>query len=123
MLDLEKVDVELGSADENTRWQAAIALGEGCEECPELIWPLVVKWGSSENEDVRAAISTCVLEHILEYHFEEYFEKSREIIQGGNILFLDTFSTCYKMGQTKLPENAARFDLLRGCEPLLQDEN
>lgn len=121
MLDLEKIDVELGSPDENTRWQAAIALAEQghCEYAPDLIWPLVVKWGSSEDEDVRAAISTCVLEHILECHFEEYFGKSKEIIEAGNILFLDTFSTCSKFGQTKLPENAARFDKLRGRIPMI----
>jgi len=43
------------------------------EANPEMIWPLVVKHGSSDNAEVRAAIATCVLEHILEYHFEHYF--------------------------------------------------
>jgi len=111
---LEKIDAELCSPDENTRWQAAIALAEHghCEHAPEAIWPLVVKWGSSEDEDVRAAITTCVLEHILECHFEEYFEKSKETIESGNVLFLDTFRSCSKFGQTRLPENAARFDEL-----------
>lgn len=116
MLDLERIDAELGSDDENTRWQAAITLGAQCEDNPELTWPLVIKWGSSETEDVRAAISTCVLEHILECHFEEYFQKSKEIIGGGNTLFLDTFRTCAKFGQTKLSENAERFDELRHFE-------
>jgi hypothetical protein len=30
----------------------------------------VLKWGSHEDEDVRAAIATCLLEHLLEYHFK-----------------------------------------------------
>lgn len=111
-LDLNKIDGDLGSPDENIRWQAAIALGCYCENDPSLIWPLVVKWGSSENDDVRAAISTCVLEHILEYHFEEYFYKLSEIVQSGNIYFRDSLKICYKLGQAKLPHNSKSFDRL-----------
>lgn len=112
-LDLSQIDADLASSDEHTRRQAAIALGTRCEDPPEIIWPLVVKWGSSENEDVRAAISTCVLEHILEHHFEEYFEKVVELIQDGNRQFFDTYSTCWKLGQAKLPGNTERFDRLK----------
>ena len=75
-LNLKKLDADLGSQDEDVRWQAAIALGELCESEPELIWPLVLKWGSSENEDVRDAVATCMLEHILEFHFVKYFGKA-----------------------------------------------
>ncbi len=111
-LDLNEIDNDLGSPDENTRWQAAIALGQYCEDNPELIWSLVVKWGSSADDDVRSAISTCVLEHILEYHFEEYFHKTSEIVQSGNMYFRDTLGGCYKFGQAKLPHNSKRFDQL-----------
>ena len=110
MLDLEKIDADLGSSDEDTRWQAAIALGEYCEDAPKVIWPLTVKWGSCENEDVRTAIATCVLEHILEYHFAVYFPKAALIIRGGNKLFADTLSGCWKFGQAKLPQNAKRLE-------------
>lgn len=114
MFDLEKIDADLGSPDEDSYWQAAIALAaQGhCESAPEVIWPLVVKWGSSNDEDVRAAIATCVLEHILECHFIEYFEKATELIDGGNKNFADTLRLCWKFGQTKLPANARRFDEL-----------
>ena len=109
-LELARMDAQLASTDENTRWQAAIALGAYCETEPEVIWPLTVKWGSANEEDVRAAISTCVLEHILEYHFDEYFPKTEQIIYGGNKNFALTFRTCWRFGQAKSPENAARWD-------------
>ena len=111
-LDLEKIDEEIGSPDENTRWQAVIALAEHghCEHAPDVIWPLVVKWGSSENEDVRTAIATCVLEHILECHFDEYFEKTAVLVRSGNKEFGDTLSRCWKFDNANIPENNERWD-------------
>ena len=111
---LASFDHALGSPDENTRWQAAIALGTYCETVPEAIWPLTVKWGSSDDEDVRAAIGTCVLEHILEHHFEPYFAKTEEIIWGGNKNFALTFRTCWRFGNAEIVDNAARWDELDG---------
>ena len=112
MLDLAAIDANLGSPDEDTRWQAAIALGEHCENAPEVIWPLIAKWGFSGNEDVRAAIATCVLEHILEYHFDPYFKKTAALIYGGNKEFADTFGGCWKFGQAKFAQNAEEWDYL-----------
>ena len=111
-LDLEKIDEEIGSPDEDTRWQAVIALAEHghCENAPDVIWPLVVKWGSSENEDVRIAIATCVLEHILEHHFDEYFEKTATLVRGGNQEFGHTFSQCWKFGNANISDNNAKWD-------------
>jgi len=114
-LSLKRIERGLGSSDEDTRWQAAIALGEYCEsaEDAELIWPLIVKWGSHENKDVRAAIATCVVEHVLECHFEEYFEKCAELVRSGNLKFGYTFSGCWKFGQSKEPRNSALMDSLQ----------
>jgi uncharacterized protein YdcH (DUF465 family) len=114
ILDLERIDAEIGSPDENTRWQAVIELGaEGhCEYAPEIIWPLVVKWGSCADEDVRTAIGTCLLEHILDAHFDKYFEKTAHLVYGGSKEFADTFSHCWKFGNAKIPENNRRWDEL-----------
>ena len=105
----QEIDTNLASPDEDTRWQAAIALGAFSETCPEAIWPLVEKWGSCLDEDVRAAIATCVLEHILEAHFEPFFGRVERLIQQKNILFADTFSECWQFGEAKLPGNSVRF--------------
>jgi hypothetical protein len=49
----------------DARWQAIIQVATFAEREPEVIWPFVLKWGSHEDEDVRAAIATCLLEHLL----------------------------------------------------------
>jgi hypothetical protein len=51
------------------RWQAIIEIGHFVSAEPEAIWPFVLKWGSYEDEDLRTAIATCLLEHLMEFHF------------------------------------------------------
>ena len=109
---VERAEAMLASADNDTRWQGAILLGEFCRTAPETIWPAVVRWGSSTDDDMRTAIATCVLEHILEHHFDPFFDHSREIIAAGNSAFADTLSRCWRFGQAKLPTNKTRLDEL-----------
>ena len=111
-LSLEEIDVALGSADEKDVWEAAEALGEYAELNPDAIWPLVVKHGSSVNDEVRLAIATCVLEHILEYHFDRYFPLVENIIRSGNQWFAKAFQICWKFGFAERPANARRWDEL-----------
>lgn len=110
---LKEIDKNLSSKDGRTNWQAAIALGEYCENNPKLIWPLALKWGSCDFEDTRTAIATCVLEHILEYHFDDYFPLIREEILKENKNFAGTYSGCYKFGQSLEPENERKFEKLK----------
>ena len=109
---LQEIDLALASQDENTRWQAAIALGEFSEMDPEAIWPLVEKWGSCSNEDTRTAIATCVLEHILAAWFKSFFGRVERLIQEGNVAFADTFCRCWQFGEAKEPGNRERFKRL-----------
>src|SRR3984957_19155464 len=60
---------------EDARWQAIIEVAMFAEREPEAIWPFVLKWGSHEDEDVRAAIATCLLEDLLQYHFDLLFPR------------------------------------------------
>jgi hypothetical protein len=94
------------------RWQAINNVGEFIESHPEEVWQFTVRWGKSCNSDLRAAVSTCLLEHILEYHFAEFFPRTNELVQKSS-LFADTFLSCSKFGQSKLPENAKLFDQLK----------
>ena len=96
---------------EDPRWQAIIEVGMFVEQEPEAIWPFVLKWGSHEDEDVRAAIVTCLLEHLLEYHFDLLFPRV-ETAARSNIWFAKTTPQCWKFGEAKEPTNAARFDCL-----------
>ncbi len=96
---------------EDPRWQAIIEVGEYVESNPEELWRFVVQWGSHEDPDLRAAIATCLLEHLLAYHFDLIFPRV-EVFTRRATLFADTFLRCFKFGQTKLPRNSRRFGAL-----------
>ena len=99
-----------GSKD--SRWQAVIEIGNFVAEEPEAIWPFVLKWGSHEDEDLRTAIATCLLEHLLEYHFDLLFPRV-ETAARSNTLFADTTAMCWEFGEAEEPIRAARFNRLR----------
>ena len=58
------------------RWQALLMLGQHAERHPDEIWPSVLKWGTVQNRDIRRGVACCVLEHVLEHHFDPYFERA-----------------------------------------------
>ena len=97
---------------EDPRWQAIIRVGEFVESEPEAVWGFVRRWGAHEQEDVRMAVATCLLEHLLEWHFEGFFARVREACRE-NRFFADTFLMCWKFGQSELLVNSARFDKLQ----------
>jgi hypothetical protein len=98
--------------EEDPRWQAIGEIEFFVESEPEAIWPFICKWGQHENEDLRTAIATCLLEHLLEFHFDEYFPKV-EVEVKKNKFFADTFSRCWKFGQSEKRENSENFDKLK----------
>jgi len=71
-------------------------------------------WGANQDADLRAAIATCLLEHLLEHHFELIFPRVERRVSVDK-LFADTFTRCAKFGQSDLPENARRFDALKAA--------
>ncbi len=97
---------------EDTRWQAIISVGEHIETEPQAVWEFVRTWGVHPQEDLRTAIGTCLLEHLLEYHFDAYFPAVERLAEDAP-LFADTFLNCWKFGQSTASHNAARFDRLR----------
>jgi hypothetical protein len=94
------------------RWQAIIDLAAFLETNPEEIWAFVARWGQSADEDVRGAIATCLLEHLLEHHFELIFPRVRQFARKSHA-FAATFASCWKFGQSEQPRNARRFDALQ----------
>lgn len=109
---LDEIDGYLLSGDEKSIWKGAEALGEYVESYPEAIWPLVLVHGSSDNSVVRLAMATCVLEHILEHHFERYFSEMERRVNAGNHALRETLKSCWKFGQAEIPKNADRWDRL-----------
>jgi len=100
-----------GEAD--LRWQAIIEVADHIESDPDAVWQFAARWGTHQQDDLRMAIATVVLEHLLEYHFDLIFPRV-ETLARRDPNFADTFSSCWKFGQSKLPANAAEFDRLKG---------
>src|SRR3954469_24973062 len=96
----------------SVRWQTIGALGEFVEADPEAIWTFVSRWGDNPLEDLRDAVATVLLEHLLEYHFALIFPRV-ETATRENLLFADMFQRCWKFGQSELPANAKHFDDLQ----------
>ena len=99
--------------EEDPRWQAIIAVGNFIQTNPDEVWPFTLRWGCSDDADLRSAIATCVLEHLLEHHFDSYITGVEEAVRSRP-LFADTFSRCWKLGQAEEAGRAARFDRLMG---------
>ncbi len=94
------------------RWQAIIVVSEFLTTAPEALWPFTLRWGSHPDDDLRMAIATCVLEHLLEHHFDLLIARV-ETAAMASPEFADTVLSCSKFGQAAESDRSARFDQLR----------
>jgi hypothetical protein len=94
------------------RWQAIIRVGEFVETQPEAVWQFTHRWGKHAQRDLRSAVATCLLEHLLERHFELVFPRVRQA-SLESVRFADTFSSCWSFGRSKKPNNTARIKRLQ----------
>ena len=81
--------------DNDCRWQALIVIGEAIRSSPAVVWDVIARYGSSPDEDMRSAVATVLLEHLLEEYFEAYFPRVRDRVLSGDRLFQDTLSRCW----------------------------
>lgn len=95
------------------RWQAIIRVGEFIETQPEPVWQFAHRWGKHAQSDLRMAVATCLLEHLLEHHFELLFPRVRRAAMESP-RFANTFNSCWPFGEAKTTKNAARIKRLRG---------
>jgi hypothetical protein len=98
--------------ERDPRWQAIIEIGTYIESDPDPVWEFVARWGSYRDEDLQSAIATCLLEHLLQHHFDLLFPRVEKLVKA-NRLFAMTFTMCWKLGQAELSDNARRFDALQ----------
>jgi hypothetical protein len=98
---------------EDPRWQAIIAVAGFIEDEPELVWLFVERWGKYPDEDLRAAIATCLLEHLLEAHFDLLFPRV-EHLSRSNPCFALAVGMCWPFGELERSENVARMNKLMG---------
>lgn len=96
----------------DARWQAIIEVGAFIDHEPRAVWDFVARWGRHKQADLRMAIATCLLEHLLEHHFDLIFPRVEALAQDdGN--FADTFQMCSAFGQSEQPRNHKRWARLR----------
>jgi hypothetical protein len=91
----------INDSNNDCRWQAIIVVGEFIEENPEGVWEVICEHGVSDDDDMRTAVATVLLEHLLEYHFSAYFPRLKEKIKDGSSLLADTLSRCWAFGQAE----------------------
>jgi hypothetical protein len=105
--------------ENDPRWQAIIAIGEFLPSSPEPIWQFIRRWGLGNDDDLQSAIATCLLEHLLDQHFDAYFDRV-ETMARAHRPFAAIFLRCGKGGQSLDQLNEPRFDALtrelRGAE-------
>ncbi len=94
------------------RWQGIMRIEDFIPEEPDAVWAFVLRWGCHEDEDLRTAVATLLLEHLLACHFAGFFAKVTTAVEG-NVLFGDTFARCWKIGQSKQEAHAKLFDDLQ----------
>src|SRR6267143_4887931 len=80
------------------RWQCIIDLGEYVESNPEEVWAFVAHWGGHRDEDLRSAIATCLLEHLLEHHFDTYLPEVEQAATADR-LFASMVQVCCQFAQ------------------------
>ncbi len=102
--------------EEDPRWQAIIKVEDFVEDEPDAIWSFILRWGVSDDDDLRTAIGVLLLEHLLEHHFARFFPLVERAARK-NPKFADTFLRCWKLGKAKEEHNSSRFEALRlECE-------
>lgn len=104
--------VAVPEGEDDPRWKAIIGVGEFAQNNPEEVWSFVAKWGIHPDEDLRAAIATCLLEHLLEHHFERVFPRV-EYLAEQSMEFAETFLLCHQFGDSEKQENSLRFVQLK----------
>ena len=99
---------EAPEGQNDPRWQAVIRVADFIETNPEEVWEFAVRWGASSDPDLRMAIATCLMEHLLEQHpnrFTERLEQASLAIP----LFAEMVSHCWNFeSETSASDTLAR---------------
>lgn len=96
----------------DARWQAVIDVSEFIESEPEAVWLFARKWGAHSDADLRAAIATCVLEHLLEHHFDMFIARVEDAAATDQF-FAETVSHCWTFVAAENSDRADRFNRLK----------
>src|SRR4051812_7125524 len=93
-------------------WQAIGRIAEFIDTSPDRVWDFVHKWGVTDCADLRMAVATILLEHLVGFDFEKFFPKVESAVEADP-RFADTFSHCWRFGQSERDDNASLFEDLK----------
>jgi hypothetical protein len=97
------------------RWQAIIEVETFVDSQPEAVWEFAKRWGKHPQQDLRTAVGVCLVEALLEQHFELLFPRVREAVRASSRL-ADTFSRAWWYGfKEGSPQRDALEKLQRQC--------
>ena len=102
-----------GERERDPRWQAIIEVAEFIPSHPDEVWKFAARWGCSEDPDLRAAIGTCLVEHLLERHFELVFPRVEKLARADR-RFAATLGLCWEFGHSSARPHAAKLRQLQG---------
>jgi len=94
--------------DVDFRWRAIIRVGRFIQDEPHEVLQFVLRWGGHEDEDLRAAIATCLLEHLLEHHFNQTVSALADEI-AQNPAFRSMCRLCWEFGDLEVPERRLKW--------------
>jgi hypothetical protein len=92
------------------RWQAIIAVGKFIETDPIPVCDFAMKWARRRGRDLQWAINCCLIEHLLEHHFDLVFPRMREAARTNARVaehFLN-WQSPFKFGEATIPKNIRR---------------
>jgi hypothetical protein len=93
------------------RWQVIIEVGEYIKSDPDQVWSFARRWGTHFDSDVRAAIATCIIEHLVEHHFDRFIDRIEDLARS-DARFTDTVRRCWQFGQAEEPTRSSRWQRL-----------
>jgi hypothetical protein len=93
-------------------WQEAISLSESIRtEYNDVLVGTVEALRHARHPDTIAVLSTCLIEHLLDYDFAG-FDTIEDEIRNGNDRLLFALSLSTKFGSSTSAKNSARWDSL-----------
>jgi hypothetical protein len=94
-------------ANNNCRWQAMIVIGYFIDDHPEDVWEVVERYGQHEDEDMRIAVATVLLEHLLDEQ-PKRFKKRTVTLAAHSPRFAETLKRCWSFSQPRIVEECLR---------------
>ncbi len=80
--------------DNDCRWQAMIVIGEFIEDEPESVWEVLKEYGEHEDDDMRTAVGTVLLEHFIEHHRKRYLPRAKRLARRSK-RFAEALNMCW----------------------------